>query len=358
MTPGIDAGDSAPRSRRRRSRRGGSNRGRGMHPPPRSAPRQAAGEAMPPRCIFYQRSAMSISAASLQPADEQPDQRCRHRAQQAGNPTNQASTGLVSTTYAGLGSGAAVSLDLEPGARHLQTWQNNINQATGTMQVTQTAMTQIQSIASNFYSQITTWRRRRIEVDTIAASAQAALAAGGRTARYAPMATRMYSAARTPTNPPVPDPDQHPDLGLLYPDQRRRSATWQPMARRRPRRRRWRSPAPNATGTSPFSAYLSQPAATLQAADAARPGRPGPDGCRSGCWPAPTASVDLDRQLDDRFLHARPDARAGHHRLAEQLAGRATAGSRGWCRTPAPACKARSRRWPRTPACWATPRRR
>ena len=62
--------------------------------------------------------------------------------------TTQISTGLVSNTYAGLGAGAAVSLDLNPQIATLQTWQNNINAATGTMGVSQTAMTQIQQIAS------------------------------------------------------------------------------------------------------------------------------------------------------------------------------------------------------------------
>ena len=61
--------------------------------------------------------------------------------------TTQISTGLVSNTYAGLGSGAAVSLNLNPQIAALQTWQNNINQPPAAMQVTQTAMTQIQQIA-------------------------------------------------------------------------------------------------------------------------------------------------------------------------------------------------------------------
>ncbi len=46
---------------------------------------------------------------------------------------SQVSTGLVSTTYSGLGSGAAVSLDINPEIANLQTWQSNINQAAGSM---------------------------------------------------------------------------------------------------------------------------------------------------------------------------------------------------------------------------------
>ena len=63
--------------------------------------------------------------------------------QQLDTLTEQASSGLVAQTYAGLGSGAGLALDLNPQLTALQTYQNNISQATGTMQVTQTAMTQI-----------------------------------------------------------------------------------------------------------------------------------------------------------------------------------------------------------------------
>ena len=55
--------------------------------------------------------------------------------------TNQASTGLIGDTYAGLGTGASVSLDLRPQIANLQTWQNNVDAATGRMAVTQSALT-------------------------------------------------------------------------------------------------------------------------------------------------------------------------------------------------------------------------
>jgi len=70
------------------------------------------------------------------------------------NLTNQASTGLIANNYAGLGSGSSVSLNLRPQIANLQTWQNNVDAATGRMSVTQSALTQIQSIASNFYAQL------------------------------------------------------------------------------------------------------------------------------------------------------------------------------------------------------------
>lgn len=90
--------------------------------------------------------------------------------------TEQASTGLVAQTYAGLGGDASVSLDLNPQLSALQTYQNNISQATGSMQVTQTAMTQIQQIAATFADDIPNLNGLNpSEVDSIASQANAAL---------------------------------------------------------------------------------------------------------------------------------------------------------------------------------------
>ena len=91
-------------------------------------------------------------------------------------PSNQASTGLIANNYAGLGSGAAVSLDLRPQLANLQTWQNNVDASTGRMSVAQSALTQIQSIGANFYSQLNNVESvDASEVDSIAASARDAL---------------------------------------------------------------------------------------------------------------------------------------------------------------------------------------
>jgi flagellar hook-associated protein 3 FlgL len=86
--------------------------------------------------------------------------------------TNQVSTGLVGDTYAGLGTGAPVSLDLRPQIANLQTWQNNVDAATGRMAVAQTTLTQMQSIAANFYAQLNNVESvNASEVDTIALGA-------------------------------------------------------------------------------------------------------------------------------------------------------------------------------------------
>src|SRR5277367_149267 len=89
---------------------------------------------------------------------------------------SQASSGLIGNTYAGLGAGASISLNLEPQVANMQTLQNNVDVATGRMGVTQTAMTSLQSIASSFYAQLNNVEGTDSSaVDTIAASARDAL---------------------------------------------------------------------------------------------------------------------------------------------------------------------------------------
>src|SRR5271154_2360719 len=91
--------------------------------------------------------------------------------------TEQASSGLISQTYAGLGGTAPVALSLAPQIDNLQVSQNNIAAASGPAQVTQTAMAQIQSIASKLLSEMPGLDGLDpIQVDTIAASARSDLA--------------------------------------------------------------------------------------------------------------------------------------------------------------------------------------
>ena len=88
----------------------------------------------------------------------------------------QASTGLVSTTYGGLGGTAAISLDLRPQIARTQVWSQNIDGATARLSVTSTVMTQLQSIATSFLSGTYNMTAQTSqEVDTMAASAKAAL---------------------------------------------------------------------------------------------------------------------------------------------------------------------------------------
>ncbi len=121
--------------------------------------------------------------------------------------TNQVSTGLEGDTYAGLGSGASVSLDLRPQIASMQTWQNNVDAATGRMSVAQTALTQIQSIASNFYAQLNNLDGvDPSEIDSVAANARDALGQVAELLDTQDGGAYVFAGQDT-SNPPVPDPD-------------------------------------------------------------------------------------------------------------------------------------------------------
>ncbi len=178
--------------------------------------------------------------------------------------TNQASTGLIADNYAGLGTGAPVSLDLRPQIASLQTWQNNVDAATGRMSVAQSALTQLQSIAANFYAQLNNVQSvNASEVDSIAASARDALRQVAGLLDTQDGGIYVFAGQDT-GNPPVPAPDSiltsgfytqiNAAVGNLAINGSAATAT-----------ATYDVATSNAPGTSPFSAWLSQPSTTLQA---------------------------------------------------------------------------------------------
>ncbi len=178
--------------------------------------------------------------------------------------TEQASTGLEADTYAGLGAGASVSLDLNPEIANLQAWQNNISAAAGPMGVTQATMTQIQQIASNFYAQLNNLNGiNPSEVDSIATSAQDALKQVAGLLDAQDGGTFVFAGADT-ANAPVPDPSAilssgfYTQIAAAVGNLGTAGATATAAAT-------LGIASSNTAGTSPFSAYLSQPASTLQA---------------------------------------------------------------------------------------------
>jgi flagellar hook-associated protein 3 FlgL len=123
------------------------------------------------------------------------------------NLTNQASTGLIANDYAGLGSGAAVSLDLRPQLANLQTWQNNVDASIGRMSVAQSALTQIGSISASFYAQLNNVESvDASQVDSIAASARDTLKQVAGLLDTQDGGAYVFAGQDT-GNPPVPDPD-------------------------------------------------------------------------------------------------------------------------------------------------------
>lgn len=179
--------------------------------------------------------------------------------------TNQASSGLVGTTYAGLGAGASTSLDLRPQIANLQTWQNNVNAATGTISVAQSALGSIGSIAANFYAQLNTLEGvDSSAVDTIAANARDALkeVAGLLDTQYGGV---YVFAGQDSGNPPVPDSDNILNSGYYQ----QISAAVGGLAvngAANTANATFAVAVSNAAGTSPFSTFLSHAYPVVQAA--------------------------------------------------------------------------------------------
>lgn len=177
--------------------------------------------------------------------------------------TNQASTGQVADNYAGLGAGASVSLNLSPEVAHLQSWQANIAAASGTLGVTQDAMTQIQQIANTLQSQLNGLQGANgSEIDTIAASARSALVTVAGLLDSSVGGTYVFAGSDS-GNPPVPNPDGIRSSGFFT----QIAAAVSGLSANGAAATASATLAvasSNAAGTSPFSAALSQPAAALQ----------------------------------------------------------------------------------------------
>jgi flagellar hook-associated protein 3 FlgL len=178
--------------------------------------------------------------------------------------TTQAGDGLISNTFAGLGAGMATAIALNPALASNQAYQNTIGAATGTMGVAQTALTQISSIASTFYADTNDLNGLDpSEVDSIAASARDALSQVADLLDTTDGGDYVF-AGQDNANPPVPDPDQITSSGFFTQiaaavgalATNGASATTASLLA---------IGASNVTGTSPFSAALSRPAAAVNA---------------------------------------------------------------------------------------------
>lgn len=120
--------------------------------------------------------------------------------------TAQVASGTVSDTYAGLGGGASVSLDLRPQIAETKGWQQNIAQAGTRLSVTQDVLSQIGSIATDALSSIT-------GAASVSAPGYAAMAAQARDALQqvaglldTQVGGEYVLAGADTANPPVPDP--------------------------------------------------------------------------------------------------------------------------------------------------------
>lgn len=174
----------------------------------------------------------------------------------------QASTGLVAQTYAGLGAGAGTALSLNPRIEALHTYQGNIDRATGNMQVTQVAMAQAQQVAAAFVADLPNLNGLNPSgIDNIAVSARAALAQVANLLDTKNGDTYVF-AGQDSANPPVPSPDGILSSGF-YTQVNAAVATLSGSGAAATAAATLSIAGSNAAGTSPFSAYMSQPASAL-----------------------------------------------------------------------------------------------
>jgi flagellar hook-associated protein 3 FlgL len=172
--------------------------------------------------------------------------------------TEQASSGLIADTYAGLGGGATTALALQAAVEQQRTWSDNIGAVTGQMGVAQTALKQISSIASSFYAQANSLNNLDPSaIDTIAADARSALVEVAGLLDTTDGGSYVF-AGQDSQNPPVPVPDNI--LSSVFATQI--GAAVANLASAGPAATIAATlgiASSNATGTSPFSPALSQP---------------------------------------------------------------------------------------------------
>lgn len=120
----------------------------------------------------------------------------------------QAATGYIADTLGGLGGTAARQvLDLRPEIAHQAQYQANINAVQGRMGVTQTALSSLSSVASQFYADLPNLNGLNpSEVDLVAADAKQALAQVANLLDTKDGDAYVF-AGQTPGTAPIPNPD-------------------------------------------------------------------------------------------------------------------------------------------------------
>lgn len=175
----------------------------------------------------------------------------------------QASSGLVSQSYAGLGAAAGTALSLAPQIATQQTYSAAIGAATSGMQVTQTALTQISSVAAQFYADTNELNGLDANtIDTVAVDARQALQQVAGLLDTTDSGSYVF-AGNDSTTAPVPDPGNILNSGFFTQIEAAvgglsASGASAVIAQT------LTIASSNSAGTSPFSATQSQSAATLQ----------------------------------------------------------------------------------------------
>lgn len=123
------------------------------------------------------------------------------------NAQAQVASGLVSDSYSGLGTQARTSLSLAPAIAHQTVYSQNIDLAQGRLDLTQTSLTSISSIAAKFYAAVNTYNPSdTTSVQTLASDARSALQQIGDLLNTKSGDIYVFAGQDT-GNPPVPNTD-------------------------------------------------------------------------------------------------------------------------------------------------------
>lgn len=171
--------------------------------------------------------------------------------------TDQASTGRIADTYAGLAGGAGTSLNLRPQINALRAWQANIDATATRMEVADSAMGAIQDIAKTLLANLNNLNGlSAISVDAVAANARSALTDVANLLNTQAAGNYVFAGQDT-ANPPVPDANNilssgfYTGIATAVAGLATNGATATAAAT-------LTIAGSNAAGVSPFSTYLSR----------------------------------------------------------------------------------------------------
>ena len=168
----------------------------------------------------------------------------------------QSASGYVAQTFGGIGAASQTVFDLDPQITQIGAYQTNIASATTNMSITQTAMTQIASIAQTFSSDLPDINDSSSnEIDSVAANARLALSQVASLLDTTNGEGYVFSGQDS-SNPPIADPDAITSSGM-YTQINTAVNSLGTLGAAGVISAAVTSASSNASGTTPYSAYLS-----------------------------------------------------------------------------------------------------
>jgi flagellar hook-associated protein 3 FlgL len=169
----------------------------------------------------------------------------------------QSSSGYVAQTYGGIGAASSTIFNLNPEINQIGTYQSNINSATNNMSISQTALSQIASIAQTFYADLPDINDTSSnEIASVAANAKSALSQVASLLDTTNGSDYIFSG-QDGSNPPIANPDAITSTGM-YTQISSAVSNLSTLGASGVLSAALSAASSDATGTTPFSTYLSQ----------------------------------------------------------------------------------------------------